>query len=714
MGGTAENIGDTQDKVKDDTRRVDQETGFWEGQWAKFQNANLSVYDESEQEDSDLDENEKIRPCEAGDRIIVKMKGLPAWPAKIKSKNGDKFIIEYYGTYKRKEVLAEHIFYPYKEHKHLMVRRPKIKIYKRAIQEIEAEIKAYEEYLKRVKEENMKLEKTFNAGDKVFAKIKGYPPWPAHVQAKEGKKYKVKFFGTGEIGSIKPEDLFYFNKHKATMKKTLKRKEYNDAFMEIEEAILKAGGDGSEAVEGNTDSTKEPETEEKPSEIPKKNKRKRVDSDSNPVPAKVPHISADINDDNAAVENDKQHLKGDIDKEEENPVENTNAENKEAETNQQHEQTEQEKTELNDSVDTDKGQNKSLNDTDDMDSPNESQTAPETENEAEKPSTEENAGVSSPIEDKVTPRSLNILTEAELQRLNLYAEYAAKESEKLNEKTPELPIMDYNLSILPVKLNNDVYAGIKATILPAGKFKTEYDRAVFEGELASKMLEEKKNIERSGLVKENDYIVQDLKLSEDDIIEKINEKDINKNKLRLKKLKDERRLVEIEDAVKNCLGMDNVNVRKALDFLDEMQTLDIDYISLLKHYSVTEMIKRLRTYVGNYKVWNLSEESLNAFRADAQKVRERADKIYKWFQTMFPETNYEKFWDYFTDTLNKFSKDCVDMDFTEAEFITITSHPKSRDTFLTRLEEKDMNAALTEENPKETEKENSSDVANEK
>lgn len=40
------------------------------------------------------------------------------------------------------------------------------------------------------------------------------------------------------------------------MKKTLKRKEYNDAFMEIEEAILKAGGDGSEAVEGNTDSTK--------------------------------------------------------------------------------------------------------------------------------------------------------------------------------------------------------------------------------------------------------------------------------------------------------------------------------------------------------------------------------------------------------------------------------------------------------------------------
>lgn len=33
--------------------------------------------------DSDLDENEKIRPCEAGDRIIVKMKGLPAWPAKV-------------------------------------------------------------------------------------------------------------------------------------------------------------------------------------------------------------------------------------------------------------------------------------------------------------------------------------------------------------------------------------------------------------------------------------------------------------------------------------------------------------------------------------------------------------------------------------------------------------------------------------------------------
>ena len=40
--------------------------------------------------------------------------------------------------------------------------------------------------------------KTFEAGDLVFAKVRGYPPWPARVQqatAKSGSKYQVFFFG---------------------------------------------------------------------------------------------------------------------------------------------------------------------------------------------------------------------------------------------------------------------------------------------------------------------------------------------------------------------------------------------------------------------------------------------------------------------------------------------------------------------------------------
>ena len=40
--------------------------------------------------------------------------------------------------------------------------------------------------------------KTFESGDLVFAKVRGYPPWPARVinpTAKSGSKYQVFFFG---------------------------------------------------------------------------------------------------------------------------------------------------------------------------------------------------------------------------------------------------------------------------------------------------------------------------------------------------------------------------------------------------------------------------------------------------------------------------------------------------------------------------------------
>jgi hypothetical protein len=44
----------------------------------------------------------------------------------------------------------------------------------------------------------MKRTRHFKDGDKVFAKIKGYPAWPAVILGKSGKKFNVQFYGTGE------------------------------------------------------------------------------------------------------------------------------------------------------------------------------------------------------------------------------------------------------------------------------------------------------------------------------------------------------------------------------------------------------------------------------------------------------------------------------------------------------------------------------------
>ncbi|XP_050307778.1 PC4 and SFRS1-interacting protein [Anthonomus grandis grandis] len=92
----------------------------------------------------------------------------------------------------------------------------------------------------------------YKVGDKVFAKVKGYPPWPAKVVGEQNantknRKLNVVFYGTKEIGAIKPEDLFYYLKYKDTIvQKYTKKAGYLDAVKQIEEAVKKDGGDGND------------------------------------------------------------------------------------------------------------------------------------------------------------------------------------------------------------------------------------------------------------------------------------------------------------------------------------------------------------------------------------------------------------------------------------------------------------------------------------
>lgn len=44
----------------------------------------------------------------------------------------------------------------------------------------------------------------------VFAKVKGYSPWPAIVESRRDNKYVVRFFGTGEISEVKAIDMHIY------------------------------------------------------------------------------------------------------------------------------------------------------------------------------------------------------------------------------------------------------------------------------------------------------------------------------------------------------------------------------------------------------------------------------------------------------------------------------------------------------------------------
>lgn len=81
----------------------------------------------------------------------------------------------------------------------------------------------------------------FIEGQHVFAKVKGYSPWPAKITKVISKhKYGVYFYGTGETASVKSEDLDpYDEKHRERFNtdRQLKKGEYKEAVDQIQAAI---------------------------------------------------------------------------------------------------------------------------------------------------------------------------------------------------------------------------------------------------------------------------------------------------------------------------------------------------------------------------------------------------------------------------------------------------------------------------------------------
>jgi len=82
----------------------------------------------------------------------------------------------------------------------------------------------------------MMKKKVFKMGDLVFAKVRGYPAWPARVTGiTAGGKYSVFFYGTYEVSNMKPEEMWPYNKknHDKFGPPNLHKKGYSEGLYEI-------------------------------------------------------------------------------------------------------------------------------------------------------------------------------------------------------------------------------------------------------------------------------------------------------------------------------------------------------------------------------------------------------------------------------------------------------------------------------------------------
>ncbi|CAH2988013.1 unnamed protein product [Chilo suppressalis] len=499
----------------------------------------------------------------------------------------------------------------------------------------------------------------YKSGDFIFAKVKGYPAWPARVQKMNGKKYFVYFYGTGETANLPPNMIFDYAENKDKfLTKTVKRRDFNDGVKQIEHdfannvpleqvigAIAEPPAEANDSANdtGNStmddtmaDTTAADETVDEIAANTTQNENAIEDSDeAGPLvidegkkggKSKADAIKTPAKE--AVKAKEPKTPRGKAKKEEAK-------EEEEAKKEEEIVSRSGRKIRPKRYIDEQTEENTTLP------SPVPKKKRAVSPPPAEKDGDKEKEKVE-PTKEKPAAKLFNAVTQSELE--DLKEPFKPEDSDKDN--------------ILITYLPTGLYVGIKLFQSKPSSFKNDAARLAWEKQSASNSITLKQQLERGQITPQSvaAQLVMDLNLTDEEKASLDKERETEEKKSRVQFLKTEMKLIELDAKIKTCLCLEKADTELCLKLLDELNDLDVKPLMLLKHPSCLETVKRMRAYVGNTPSWDLSEQAAIQFSKQAHKIRKQADSLYTHMKTLFTTPEGLSFWEFFSERVLHFKK----------------------------------------------------------
>ncbi|XP_063544596.1 PC4 and SFRS1-interacting protein isoform X2 [Cydia strobilella] len=481
----------------------------------------------------------------------------------------------------------------------------------------------------------------YKSGDFIFAKVKGYPAWPARVQKPNGKKYFVYFYGTGETANLPPNMIFDYAENKDKfLNKSVKRKDFNDGVKQIEHDFAnnvpldQIIGALAEAEPGPADdSMNETANDTADSAIDTTAADDTMDESANDGPVE------DSDDAGALVIDEGKKGRKSAAK----PAATPKAKEPKTPRGRAKKEDKEEEEEKKDEEVVSRSGRKIKPGKRYIDE-----------------QTDDNATLPSPAPKKRRGASPSAEKDKEVkekpQDRNLKAYNTVQQSELRELKEPFKSVDPEKENILIAFLPSGQYCGVKLFQSRPTSFKSEASRLQWDKQAASNAITLKKQLEKGQITPQSisAQLVMNLNLTDDERQALDRDRDLEVKKSRLHFLKTEMKLIELDAKIKTCLSLEKADTELCLKLIDEILELDLAALMLLKHPTCMETVKRMRVYVGNAPSWEMSEAEALTFSKQAHRIRNKADALFITMRDLFHVPEGVSFWEFFNERVAQF------------------------------------------------------------